>query len=140
MGTDKPFPGGPLAGQATAAKPTALSPPHIPPAPQLSVALNTSPVDPKEDTPDIPVDAAASIGKILEQIHARLAAGLGNFRHHFLRGRGVSTFAAYRGTDVVDHDFCAGCRHRQRELAPDAAARARDYDDFSLKHAVFLHG
>jgi len=77
MGTSKEFPGGPLAGQATSAQPTTLSPPHIPKAPQLSVALNTSPVDPKEDVPDLAIDTAATIQKILEQIHGRLVAGLG---------------------------------------------------------------
>lgn len=71
------FPGGPLNGQATAGQPTVLSPPHDPKAPQLSVALNTSPVPPKEDVPELDVDKAATVGKILEQIHGRLVGGLG---------------------------------------------------------------
>jgi hypothetical protein len=70
------FPGGPLDGQATTAQPTTLSPPHDPVAPQLSVALNTSPVPDGEDVPTLEVDKAATIGKILEQIHNRLKGGL----------------------------------------------------------------
>jgi hypothetical protein len=70
------FPGGPLQGQATTATPTTLSPPHIPRAPQLSVALNTSPVPDGENVPQLEVDKAATVGKILEQIQKRLKGGL----------------------------------------------------------------
>ncbi|MFO0762351.1 MAG: hypothetical protein U0359_38280 [Byssovorax sp.] len=76
MGTENEFPGGPLNGQATTAQTTALSPPHIPMAPQLSVALNTSPVPKEEDVPNLEVDKVENIGKVLTQLQKRLQDGL----------------------------------------------------------------
>jgi hypothetical protein len=58
---------------------------------------------------------------------------------HGLRGAGVLAFAGDRGADVIDDDLGALACHRQRDVAADAAAGARDDDDFALHHACITH-
>jgi hypothetical protein len=65
----------PNPAQAVSGQPTSLSTSYEPKAPQLSVAINTSPV-PEPIQQDLPVDAASTITAILKQIHSRLTGGL----------------------------------------------------------------
>ena len=50
----------------------------------------------------------------------------------FCAGPASLAFALDRGAEVVDHDFRAGGRHGEREIAADAAAGAGDDDDFAF--------
>jgi hypothetical protein len=52
--------------------------------------------------------------------------------HHFLRVRFVVPLAADRGADIVHHHARALVRHRERDRAADAAARAGHHRDLVL--------
>ena len=58
--------------------------------------------------------------------------------HHFLRRtRAVRTqLTTQPRADVIDHHLRASGSHRQRHLAPDAAACAGDYHYFVLNHVA----
>jgi hypothetical protein len=67
------------------------------------------------------------------EISDRSAATLLDFFHYFL-GRGCTVTRAVSGpAGIIDHDFCAFGRAKQRDLAPDATARAGNDDDFVLQ-------
>ena len=74
-GKTVPSYGPPNPAQAAAGQPTSLSTSYEPKAPQLSVAINTSPV-PEPIQQDLPVDAASTITTIVRQIYDRLKGGL----------------------------------------------------------------
>jgi hypothetical protein len=56
-----------------------------------------------------------------------------DFIDDFLRRSSIAAFALHRGADVVHQHLCARGRHRPREIAADAAARAGDEHGFALK-------
>src|SRR5205085_5125159 len=98
---------------------------------------------------DDAVEAAEVIGRRLDdparrdrfrhrvEVWHRSAAALLDFLNHFLGRRGRGTRAIRRAAGIVDHDLGAFGGAEQRDLAPDAAARAGDDDDLVLQR--FCH-
>ena len=52
------------------------------------------------------------------------------------RGRGA--FAPQRGADIGDDHLRPGAGHHDRDLAPDAAARAGHHGDLAFHHACHV--
>jgi hypothetical protein len=68
------------------------------------------------------------------------AAGRADLRHHRVGRRGAAAFACRRGTDVVDDDLRTVRGQREREVASDAAAGARDHHDLAFHELVHANG
>ena len=67
------------------------------------------------------------------EIGHRNAAALLDLFDHLLGGRGVRSGAVRGDAGIVDHDLGAFRGAEQRNLAPNATARAGDDDDFILQ-------
>jgi hypothetical protein len=67
------------------------------------------------------------------------AAGRADLVDHALRRAHVLPFTGHRRADVVGDDFRAFARHRERNVAPDAATGAGDDHDLVFHHPAHLH-
>ena len=69
-----------------------------------------------------------------------LAAGLPDFIDDIVRRPGTGgTLAVSRTAEIVDDDARAFLCRQQRDLAPDATARAGDDDDLAVERLVLSH-